>query len=293
MCFIALVCVLAPFANALKVRKNSDGLWVYNVKSLADARSFFAHKEGSLPIVSGHRGVRMEGVPENHIASFEELLKVTPTFLEIDPVKTKDGVIVLFHDATLERVSNGKGKFSDLTYEELLKLNLKDGKGKVTPYKIQTLEEVIKWSQGKCVLNLDNKGVPYQEIFDLQKKLGAKNIMITSHSAKHARWYYDRNKEQMFSAHIRNKKQFEEYKASGIPWRNFIVFIGFSINDENREIYEYMKKNGVRCMISVWHPKDFPAAVRSGIGIIEADYSIDLAKEVVKAKKEKRKGAKR
>ena len=53
-------------------------------------------------------------------------------------------------------------------------------------------------------------------------------------------------------------KQLEEYKASGIPWKNFIVFIGFSINDENREVYEFMKKNRVRCMISVWPQKDFP-----------------------------------
>lgn len=270
----------ATAANCMEIKKNENGLWCYDVKNLRDAREFFKYKKNALPIVSGHRGGKMHGLPENNIASFEALLKEIPTFLEIDPVKTKDGVIVLFHDSTLERTTNGQGKFKDLTYEELLKLNLKDGYGKVTDYKIQTLEEVIKWSQGKCVLNLDNKGVPYEDIFALIQKLGAKNIMITTHSAAHARWYYDRNPEQMFSAHIRNKKQFEEYKAAKIPWKNFIVFIGFSINDENREIFEFMKENRVRCMISVWPEKDFPAAIDSGIGIIEADLSIELAKQV-------------
>ena len=275
--FFAICCAICSTANALDIKKNDDGLWVYDVKTLDDARAFFKYKAGALPIISGHRGGKMHGYPENHTSSFEELMKKTPTFLEIDPVKTKDGVIVLFHDATLERTTTGKGKMSDLTFAELRELNLKDGYGVPTEYKVQTLEEVIKWSRGKCVLNLDNKGVPYEDILALQEKLGATNIMITSHSAAHARWYYDRNKNQMFSAHIRNKKQLEEYKASGIPWKNFIVFIGFSINDENREVYEFMKKNRVRCMISVGPQKDLPAAIDSGIGIIEADLSLELA----------------
>ncbi len=75
------------------------------------------------------------GFPENCIESFEKTLSDMPSFFEIDPRMTKDSVIVLMHDATIDRTTTGKGKVSDYTYEELQRFNLVDRQGTVTPYK--------------------------------------------------------------------------------------------------------------------------------------------------------------
>lgn len=104
----------------------------------------------------------LPGYPENSIEGCEKTLSFMHSFFEIDPRLTKDSVIVLMHDATLERTSNGTGKVSDYTYEELQQFNLKDRQGNLTPYKIPTLIEMLEWGKGKTVFNLDNKQVPWE-----------------------------------------------------------------------------------------------------------------------------------
>ena len=72
------------------------------------------------PIMQGaHRGGARAGYPENCIATFEHTLEHTFAMMEIDPRYTKDGTIVLHHDARLERTTNGKGLVADFTLQEL------------------------------------------------------------------------------------------------------------------------------------------------------------------------------
>src|SRR5690606_8402685 len=111
-------------------------------------------------IISGHRGTIENGIPENSIEALKEVLKYTVAIFEVDPRLTKDGVAVMVHDGTLDRTTTGTGKVSDYTWKELKKLNLKDAKGNVTTYKINTLDEMIKWAKGKTILNLDKKDLP-------------------------------------------------------------------------------------------------------------------------------------
>ena len=106
-------------------------------------------------MVSGHRGGYEEGYAEICIVGLENVLTLMPAFFEIDPRLTKDSVIVLMHDATLDRTTTGKGKIKDYTWEELQSLRLKDHSGKVTDCRIPTLEEVIVWSKGKTIFYFD------------------------------------------------------------------------------------------------------------------------------------------
>ena len=66
-----------------------------------------------------HRGAS-HYYPENTLSSFYAGLRMGANGIETDIHKTKDGVLVLFHDDTLERVTDGAGNISDYTYEELL-----------------------------------------------------------------------------------------------------------------------------------------------------------------------------
>jgi len=87
-----------------------SALHVIKVKKPKDTHQFFRYTGKDIPVISGHRGGIIKGFPENSIESFENTLKHTPAFFEIDPRLTKDGVMVLMHDATLERTTNGTGK---------------------------------------------------------------------------------------------------------------------------------------------------------------------------------------
>lgn len=212
----------------------------------------FAYKGDGSIMVSGHRGGREKGFPENSLAGFQNILNQMPAFFEIDPRLTKDSVIVLMHDATLERTTNGSGRVSDRTWKELKTVRLKDSEGNITDNQVPTLEEVIKWSKGKTVVNLDHKDVPLQMTANLIKKLHAEDhVMLTVHNGKQARFYFDRFPTIMLSAFCRTMEEYRDIEASGVPWKNMIAYVGPTINADNSQIVEILHSKGVRCMISV------------------------------------------
>jgi len=103
------------------------------------------------PIPVGHRGASGE-LPENTLPAFERALEQGAQILETDVHATADGVAVLFHDATLERTSDGRGPIAARTLDELRTLDAGHGftpdGGASHPYRghgiaIPTLDEAF------------------------------------------------------------------------------------------------------------------------------------------------------
>ena len=69
-----------------------------------------------------HRGAS-HYAPENTMIAFRKALELKATGIELDLQKTKDEKIVIFHDEQINRVSNGTGRISDYTYDELLRFD--------------------------------------------------------------------------------------------------------------------------------------------------------------------------
>ncbi|SHG08339.1 glycerophosphoryl diester phosphodiesterase, partial [Mariniphaga anaerophila] len=220
-------------------------------KTTEEIQEFFQYRNDGSVIVSGHRGGLAKDFPENSIEGFQHVLEQMPAFFEIDPRLTKDSVIVLMHDATLDRTTTATGRLSDYTFAELKDVKLKDSDGYATVCNIPTLEEAIKWSKGKTVINLDKKDVPMHMIVELVRKHKAENhVMLTVHTGAQARYYYDRLPSVMLSAFSRNKKEFEDLMISGVPADNMIAYVGRTIDDSNAEIVEKLRAKGIRCMVS-------------------------------------------
>jgi glycerophosphoryl diester phosphodiesterase len=217
-----------------------------------DLHEYFRYRGDGSVIISGHRGGLARGFPENSLEGLENVLNSIPAFFEIDPRLTKDSVIVLLHDETLDRTTNGKGYLRDHTWEQLSSVRLKDHLGTVTDFRIPKLEDVILWSKGKTVVNLDKKDVPPEMIVELIRRLEAEDyIMLTVHTGKQARYYFEQFPGIMLSAFSRNMKEYEDIATSGVPWRNMIAYVGPAINNDNKIVVELLHAKGVRCMISV------------------------------------------
>lgn len=75
-----------------------------------------------VPTVIGHRGASGEQ-PENTMAAFERAVAQGAVILETDVHLTRDGALVLFHDDTLERTTDGRGRIADHTLAELQRLD--------------------------------------------------------------------------------------------------------------------------------------------------------------------------
>jgi glycerophosphoryl diester phosphodiesterase len=287
-CFMLWLCC---FCQAF-CQHNKGTLHTLNINNVEELHRFFSYTGKDIPLISGHRGGATKGFPENCIATFENTLRYTPAFFEIDPRLSKDSVIVLMHDATLERTTTGRGKVSDYTWEELKKLKLKDNEGNVTPFTIPTLSEVIEWSKGKTIINLDKKDVPLIMIANLLKKHGAEtSLMLTVHTAEQARFYYGHNPNRMFSAFIRTKQEFQDFEKSGVPWSQIMAYVGPMNIADNKELYDLLHSRGVMCMISAApsydklpdptaRQKAYLEIVQAGVDVIESDLPIEVAKAI-------------
>ncbi len=73
------------------------------------------------PVVIAHRGASAYA-PENTLAAFEKAIAMKATVIETDVHQTKDSVLVLMHDETVDRTTNGKGRIKDMLYADFKKL---------------------------------------------------------------------------------------------------------------------------------------------------------------------------
>lgn len=278
--------LLTAFCAAFPAEAQKHCLKFKNFKAIS---AWFGNPDDGRKIISGHRGTHIAGYPENAIEGFEYVLNHTPAFFEIDPRLTKDSVIVLLHDATLDRTTNGTGKLADYTWEEVKKLRLKDAEGNLTSYRIPTLQEAMDWAKGRTVLNLDKKDVPMPMITDIIRKNKADNyMMVTVHTAEQALFYYLDNPNRMMSAFVKTEEALKEYEAAGVPWKNIIAYIGSENKPENKQMYDLLHARGVRCMISAAPKYDklktreeraesYRAIFRDGADILESDLPVEVA----------------
>lgn len=111
--------------------------------------------------------------PENSIPALENAIYFGADMIETDVRLTKDGHIVMMHDYTVDRMTNGTGRVSDLTLAEIKTLQLRNNWGGSTKYQVPTLEEFIQVAKGKVCLYLDKAGydLPGHEEGHLVKEL--------------------------------------------------------------------------------------------------------------------------
>jgi glycerophosphoryl diester phosphodiesterase len=129
-------------------------------------------------IVIAHRGDHVL-VPENTIAAYQNAIKNGVDFVEIDLRTSKDGKLVIMHDATVDKMTNGKGKISDLPYAELKKLRVIDKTKDTThAYSIPSFEEVLKTCRNNIYIYLDYKDADVQQAYTMIKQYGMEKQMI-------------------------------------------------------------------------------------------------------------------
>jgi glycerophosphoryl diester phosphodiesterase len=212
-------------------------------------QELFHYTGERVPFLSAHRGGAGDNFPENCTATFENTLENTWALMEIDPRYTKDSVIIVHHDPTLDRTTNGTGRVSDFTFEELQKLRLKDPDGQVTAYRIPTLEELLAWAKAKTVLVLDRKDVPVLERVEMIEKFHAESCAIVmAYTFEEAQQVYKRNPDIMMQVFINSPEKVREFDQTGVPWENIVAFVGHQM-PEDRSVFDLIHQKGALCIL--------------------------------------------
>lgn len=222
---------------------------VFNLNTVEDLYQFLTYNEQSYPLISAHRGGPSEGYPENAIPTFAQVANQMPAIIECDISMTKDSILVLMHDETLDRTSTGKGKLSKKTYAELQELYLKDIHGEITEYKIPTLEEALSWGVGRVIYTLDvKKSVPYQKVIDLIRKTKSEaNSIIITYSANQAEVVNRLAPDIMISATIKKADDLTRLSELGIPDTRLIAFVGTT--EPDTAVYSLLRQHGIKSIL--------------------------------------------
>jgi glycerophosphoryl diester phosphodiesterase len=105
-------------------------------------------RERHLAVVAAHRGQPDQTWPENAMSSFTASLAAGVPFLEIDVATTKDGVMCLMHDDSLDRTTTGKGAVIDRTWAEVQAVKVKRPDGTVLDEGVPMFSDVLEWGRG-------------------------------------------------------------------------------------------------------------------------------------------------
>lgn len=114
--------------------------------------------------------------PEDSLAAIQDCIDMGVDMVEIDVQMTADGQLVIMHDETVDRTTNGAGRISDKTLAELKTLYLKENQGGdravLTAHKIPTLDEALAVIRGNILVNLDAKGSTLFPTLEAVRRLG-------------------------------------------------------------------------------------------------------------------------
>ncbi|MFD1950326.1 glycerophosphodiester phosphodiesterase family protein [Sphingomonas arantia] len=152
-----------------------------------------ADPNGGLVVVA-HRGChaaapahKLASAPENSLAALDNCVALGVDVMETDVRRGVDGSLVMIHDATLDRTTDGTGLVATMALAQLRKVRLRADLGgtaaPVTDAHIVTLDEMLAHAKGRIVLNLDIKDAIHAEVIDAVIRAGAQDGVIVKTTA--------------------------------------------------------------------------------------------------------------
>jgi glycerophosphoryl diester phosphodiesterase len=301
---LLIVCLCLATGN-IRAQKSPASLHTFNVRNARELKELLTYSEARVPLISAHRGGARKGFPENCIATFENTLRHTHALLEVDPRYTKDGAIVLMHDATLERTTTGQGNVAHYTLAQLKELRLKDTEGNITNYRIPTLDEALIWAKGKTMLVLDQKTVPMEaRVKKIQEHRAQASALVIAYSFEDAKRCYALDPDIMQEVMIPDRMTLDKFDQTGVPWRNVVAFVTHTQAAEP-DIYQRLHKKGALCIVGSSRTVDrdfsagkipdlqtlmkkYQALIQTGADIIEADLGIEAGQAIQPIRKNNR-----
>jgi glycerophosphoryl diester phosphodiesterase len=130
-------------------------------------------------VVISHRGEHLAH-PENTLPAFQAAIDAKADYFELDVRTTSDGRLVLMHDATVDRTTNGHGAVRDMTFDQIRALDAGARFGaQFAGTKVPTFEEALQLAHGKIGVYVDSKYIaPADLVAALEKADMSDKVVI-------------------------------------------------------------------------------------------------------------------
>ncbi len=208
-----------------------------------------------------HRGA-MATHPENTITAFREAINAGAHMIEFDVFLTKDNEIVVIHDPTVDRTTNGKGRVADLTLEEIKMLDAGSWKSsEFTGERIPEFLEVLKIMPINIWLNIHVKGedmlpVLVAETIAKENRLHQAFMACSETAAKKARDIVP----EILICNMDRKASDQEYVNETIRMKADFIQLRDTIYPAFKEYSKILKEKGISIN---YYGTDSPGEIKS------------------------------
>lgn len=230
----------------------------------ADAlAAYLRHGHPNGPLLSAHRGGHGGIYPENAVETFAFVKRVAPALIETDVRLTRDSVLVLLHDETLDRTTTGTGRLDAHALADVRRLRLRDDAGRVTPFGVPTLAEALAWAEGRVVYTLDVKrDVPPEVLVRAIRAAGAENrVVVITYTSEEVAAYLRLAPDLNLSIPATSAEELEAVLTlPGFDPRRAIAFVG--VGSVPPGVIERLHALGIRAIAGLFGANE--AALRQG-----------------------------
>ena len=219
----------------------------------------------------GHRGARAYE-PENTLRSYRRALELGVNAVELDVRMTKDGEVVVIHDAEVDRTTNGKGLVSQLTLQEMKQVNTEKDE------KIPTLEEALDFLDKKVKVLIELKETGFEEkvLRTVQKNGLEENVVIVSFLEDALRKVKELN-EKVETGLIYVKHKNPVKTASDLKASYVLPLYRFTHTADVQKAHQ----NGLKVIVwTINKPEEVADYVKKGVDGITSDLPDILARAV-------------
>ena len=183
---------------------------------------FSCLRDQNVAIISAHRARVGHGYPENSLIAIEYATELGPVIVEIDVLPSSDGVLFLHHDSILDRTTSGIGPIAHTESRRLSRLRLKDDSGNITQHPMNTFQEVLEWTEGKVLLQVDVKRpTSMQQVLREVRRAGADGrVFYIVYSLSDAKALTDIAPDAIVSIGITSSDDIGQAAAAGLRLEN-------------------------------------------------------------------------
>jgi glycerophosphoryl diester phosphodiesterase len=251
-------------------------------------------RESGQTVVAAHRGGPSPGFAENAIETFAHTTAQAPALLEIDIARTRDNVLVLMHDDTLDRTTTGEGLVREHTLAQIRALRLQDETGAELDARPPTLREALDWAAGRAILELDVKrGVSFEDVIAEVRAAGAESrVIFITYSDDAAARAHGLAPEMMLSVSIDETGDLDALAARGIDLTRVLAWTG--TDEPNAALNVALAARGVEAMFGTlgnpersWDGRfardgrdQYAAFAETGLALIATDRPIEAARDL-------------
>ena len=198
-------------------------------------------------IVIAHRGDHTIA-PENSLMAIQNAINDGADYVELDIRTTNDGKLVLMHDGTVDRMTNGKGNINELSFDTIRALKLFNKRiTNSDTLQVPTFEEALQLCKNKINIYLDFKAAHVPQVYEAIIKANMQNQMVV---------------------YINAPNQYTDWRKY-VPTMPLILSLNKKVKDST-EMIQYLNKINIDILDGNWNEytqETVNAATKMGVPV--------------------------